>query len=807
MKTDVTTPQGIFGMPQHLTVPIYQRPYVWTEDEQWGPLWADVRRIAEHRLGDQASSATHFLGAVVTQQAESAPVGVQEFLIVDGQQRLTTLQLLLDATAASFGSRGLDALRGQLEFLTHNSSMFIGAGGPSLKLRHTNRDRAAFDEVMTAEPPVQYKNLRNRDALIVKAHQYFSARVSQWLDDGDQPLEQRADALSVALQSALQLVVIRLDSSEDSQEIFETLNARGTPLTAADLIKNFVFQRLNLEGEDSARVYRELWPFESKFWEDEVSVGRYLTTRSALFFAQWLVSRVGQEVSPRSTFTRFKFFVEHESTSSMIELLATIAEQAAYYHQVTERSWDKHADLDAPALHVYRMAATQSEISKPIFLWVTEPGLGYSGSSIAGVLRAVESWVLRRRLLRLQSSDLGRISALLIESCRGSSDADVVKSVEQFLAGQQYASTYWPGDEEVRSVLAAEQFYKRFSQPMQRVLLQAAEDWYRGYTTSSPSKAGIRVHRDKQQVEHLLPRSWKTHWPVGDPAAEADRDEHIHRLGNLTLITASLNSSVSNGPWLGDKGKRAALNRHDIFLMNSRIIAQSADGWSEDLIDARTAEITQAWLETWPVPSGHKGEVVDRKSLRTRESVTYPDLITSGALQIGTVLVCTDPRWPEARCEVLPGARVLYEGQVYDTPAAAAYKLRDGSGNAWWFWRVEGGPMLTTLRDRLLNDATVVEESEDAAARPADSPLPPSLGDLRLSSSRSGKSFALVFAPSVRSDTFLHLNREGERWKLREFPGPNEPAIEVAQSGRSSRLQVVLDPEAIKILIPYPHSS
>ena len=75
MKTDVTTPQGIFGMPQHLTVPIYQRPYVWNEDDQWGPLWGDIRRIAEHRLGAPGTMATHFLGAVVTQQAEAQPVG------------------------------------------------------------------------------------------------------------------------------------------------------------------------------------------------------------------------------------------------------------------------------------------------------------------------------------------------------------------------------------------------------------------------------------------------------------------------------------------------------------------------------------------------------------------------------------------------------------------------------------------------------------------------------------------------------------------------------------------------------------
>lgn len=704
MKTDVTTPQGIFGMPQHLTVPLYQRPYVWNEDEQWGPLWADIRRIAEHRLGSTGTLATHFLGAVVTQQADAQPVGVQEFLIVDGQQRLTTLQLVLDATAAAFTARELAALTGQLEFLTHNSAMFLGTDKPGLKLRHTNRDRVAFQEVMQAEPPIDYAELSHRESLIVKAHEFFYGRVGKWLDEGPEPARVRADALSVALQNALELVVIQLNASEDSQEIFETLNARGTPLTAADLIKNFVFQRLKLEGEDEERAYRELWPFEAKFWEAEVSVGRYATTRSAVFLSQWLVSRVGKEISPRSTFTRFKFFVEHETKLSMVELLQLISQQAETYQHLTERAADAHADLSRLELHMYRMGVAQVEITKPVVLWLTEPGAGYSQPIIDRVIGMVESWIIRRRLLRLQSSDLGRIAADLVSVGRGAAEPELTGVVERFLTGQQYASTYWPGDAEITSVLATEHFYRRFSQPMQRLLLQAAEDWYRGYASPGASKTGIRVFRDKQQVEHLLPRGWRTNWPVENAADEADRDDHVHRLGNLTLLTGSLNASVSNSGWLGEKGKRAAVDRHDVFLMNRAVVARSGDGWDESMIDERTAELTKAFLETWPVPEGHEGKVIDRSSRLSKATASYAHLIAAGLLDVGATLVCTDERWPSARCEVLAGGQVLYLGKKYSSPAAAAREVRDGkSGNAWYFWRVENGPWLNTLRDRLLD--------------------------------------------------------------------------------------------------------
>lgn len=702
MKTDVTTPQGIFGMPQHLTVPIYQRPYVWNEDEQWGPLWSDVRRIAEHRLGHADSHATHFLGAVVTQLADSAPVGVQEFNIVDGQQRLTTLQLLLDATAAQLHARGLFALEGQLHFLTHNADMFVGGSGPTLKLRHTNRDREAFDEVMGAEAPIDHGRLQHGDSLITLAHHFFSGQVAHWLDEGPQPAELKAAALSVALQSALQLVVIRLEADEDSQEIFETLNARGTPLTAADLIKNFVFQRLRAEGEDGHKLYRETWPFETKFWEEEVSVGRVTTTRSALFLGQWLISRVGQEVSPRSTFTRFKFYVEHEATETMADLLGQIARQARDYRALVERSNDKYAELDRLALHVYRTSVLQTEISRPIVLWMTEPGNPYSPPQRDAVIEAVESWLMRRRLLRLQSSDQGRIAAALVAVGRRGDPAEVVQVVESHLRGQQFASTYWPGDDELRSSLNTVPFYRRFAPAMQRLVLQAVEDWYRGYGGSRHSKTGIRVHRDKQQVEHILPRSWQTNWSVEGHAAAADREDHVQRLGNLTLLTGALNGAVSNAPWQGTTGKRAALQKHDVLLMNRRVLELGESEWNERLIDLRTSELIEAILDTWRVPAGHLGEVKDRSARRSKATVNYADLVAAGLLPVGTVLRAADPKWNGASCVVLAGGQVEKEGQAFGSPAAAARNVRGGSVNAWWFWQTPDGELLNVLRDRYL---------------------------------------------------------------------------------------------------------
>ncbi|WP_220508432.1 DUF262 domain-containing protein [Amycolatopsis dendrobii] len=122
METVVRTPLDIFNLPQHLVIPLFQRPYVWNEENQWASLWQDVRRMAELRLADPSSTATHFLGAIVL-QAQDNPTGTLQLRqVIDGQQRLTTLQLLMDATASVLESRAEDNLALRLEELTHNSA-------------------------------------------------------------------------------------------------------------------------------------------------------------------------------------------------------------------------------------------------------------------------------------------------------------------------------------------------------------------------------------------------------------------------------------------------------------------------------------------------------------------------------------------------------------------------------------------------------------------------------------------------------------------------------------------------------------
>lgn len=719
MLTAVLTPREIFNLPQHLVIPLFQRRYVWNEENQWTPLWNDVRRVTDLRLQNPAGGASHFLGAVVLQAQPNQTGTLQQRLVIDGQQRLTTLQILMDACAAVFETVGQENAVRQLEELTHNPSYHVTDEPNRLKLRHTNQDRVEYDDVMEADPPVDYASLTAPSGLLAQAHKFFAEQVREWLESSADDLSRRSDALTAAITQQLSLVVIDLKADENSQEIFETLNARGTPLTATDLIKNFVFQSVSAHGGNAEETYANDWPFEAPFWEKEVSSGRYNLVRSALFLSQWLTSRTGEEISPRQTFARFKHFAEHETDSPMSELVRVLKAQGDAYEAWTRAAEDPHATLSRVEMSFYRLQASDLELLKPIYIWLHEPGLEYSPATIDSIVSTVESWVFRRALLRLPTADLGRVVADLIGSHRGVPDSELAEAVARFVSDLNVASTYWPGDAELRASLIETPAYRRFRRGRLRVFLEAAEDHLRGYNDGKAT-ASARVSRGIHQIEHLLPQSWEKHWKVKGPEKIQARNEHVHRLGNLTLLTGKLNSGISNGPWLGKSGKRKKLHDHDVFILNRRIEDMSANGWDEDLIDDRTKSLVDALIATWPVPAGHTGTIKE-PAASAGPNVSFKQIFAAGLIEPGTKLKPKPGAWGDVQAEVLPTGKISVAGQEFTSPSGAGHHLRQGSTNGWQFWSLPDGTRLAEIRSAFIKANTgVATESVTSANPPAE---------------------------------------------------------------------------------------
>lgn len=720
METQVRTPQMIFMQPQRLVVPLFQRPYVWSKLNQWDPLWKDVVRVAERVLArPNDRHQPHFLGALVLQQAQKQTGQMQERIIIDGQQRLTTLQLLLDALHAELLAIGETLPARRIEQLVTNDPAFCANNEDRFKVWPTNRDRPPFNAVMSAAPPVDYGALPFPDERMVLGHRYFSEEARAWLKlGGASTPSARAGAIERVVRELLQLVVIDLSVDENAQEIFETLNARGAQLTAADLIKNFVFQRLLEKGANVEEAYQQNWKeFETAFWEAEVNVGRLRHPRSSVFLNHWLVARTGQEIVAREVFNCFKRFADHDANLPMETLLRQIHAASGVYRNFAVAA-AKEGPIDRLGLFGYRTGVLESEAIKPLVLWLLDPEEpAIPSGEVLRALDVVESWMVRRMLVRATTKNYNKVFADLAAHLRRSERVAAGAVIEAFFAGQDSESTYWPDDVELQRELPGLLAYRRLHRGRLRMVLEAIEDHLRGWADGKPGLGGERVARGKFAIEHVMPRKWQSHWPLSGGVDEQQRDSLIHTLGNLTLLTGKLNSKVSNGPWSGDSAKRSSLQAHDVLVLNRELLKAAPDGWTEAIIETRTQILTELILKIWPVPPGYRSPFAPEKVEKRKpdRKVDLADLINAGALHEGMSLIPRRKKWRHRIATLLHDGQVEVDGVAYQGPSEAASAIGEKKrANGWWFFLVdpETGRSLKTVRSDYAA-AMAVDEDDD----------------------------------------------------------------------------------------------
>jgi hypothetical protein len=491
-------------------------------------------------------------------------------------------------------------------------------------------------------------------------------------------------------------VVIDLSADENAQEIFETLNARGAQLTAADLIKNFIFQRLTEAGADVESAYEQFWKdFETGFWETEVSSGRLRNQRSSLFLSHWLIAKTGEEIPAREVFNRFKRYADYESGISMIELLKQINRAGRTYRQFS--GWAQHATgaIDQLGLFGYRTSIMESDAIKPLVLYLFDPDEpAVPAEQIDKALRVVESWLVRRMLVRAVSKSYSQAVAELIAHIRKAGRQLAGDEIENYMLSHPGANMYWPDNDEVRAHLSSMAAYRRLSRARLRMVLEAVEDYERGWRGSNTGLGGERVARGQYVIEHVMPRKWQPHWPLPPGQTSAGRDAIVDTLGNLTLLTGRLNSKISNAAWSVPHGKRDALQEHDVLILNRRLLAKAGDQWGDALIRERTEKLIDAITDVWPVPSGYKAQVEpsERRPVRKLE---VSDLIGAGLLEEGVTLYARGRRAAGRMATVLSDGALDVDGVPHETPSGAARAVTGRNTNGWWFWLADSNSKRT----------------------------------------------------------------------------------------------------------------
>ena len=249
--------QQIYQDRRQYRVPFYQRPYVWNREDQWGRLWEDIRDKAESRL-EGAKAVPHFMGAVVLEpQKKLGLLGVERYHIIDGQQRLTTLQYVLTAARHVLREFGQTKLLPLVEgcLVNPNPETMEEPDIEHFKVWPTFRDRKQFVDALTASSMEEWrerfpesftkagslKKIGVAHPPALEAICFFRESMLEWVNDtSEADVVTRTLALASAVLTDISIVCISLGEDDDAQVIFETLNGHGAELHATDLIRNFI---------------------------------------------------------------------------------------------------------------------------------------------------------------------------------------------------------------------------------------------------------------------------------------------------------------------------------------------------------------------------------------------------------------------------------------------------------------------------------------------------------------------------------------------------------------------------------------
>lgn len=611
---------AVFEKKLRLEVPLFQRQYVWNLEHQWEPLWEDIERKFIEYLHGRKDAPVHFLGAMVLDQKQTPTTYVEKRQIIDGQQRLTTLQIFLSTYRDFCREQGCNELADECDSFILNKGMMPNPEVDKFKVWPTQLDRAQFSNIVTALSRIKveekyplvwrkYARKPNSRPRMVEAYIFFYNQLKNFFLGSqseppsfpEHPLPKRLEESFQALKNSLYVVVIDLEQGDDAQVIFETLNARGEPLLPADLLRNYIFLRAARQGEQQELLYEEFWRrFDDPFWRQEVRQGRLTRPRSDLYMQHFLSSRQCVDIPIKHLYVEYKFWIEHERPFSTVrDELALLAKQGDNFRRILEPLKD-----DVIYDLVIFLDRFDVRTTYPLLLYLLEASL--SDDQWKKISQTIESYLLRRAVCGYTTKAYNRIFLSLTRALRDSETTH--EAIRHHLARQVGESVEWPSDGAFANAWRERHAYQTLQNPKIVHILKRLNDTY---LTSKTERINIE---SLLTVEHILPQSWLEHWPLSDStrglnkqelwvASQEDtraeltrkRNAILQTFGNLTIISQPLNSSVSNSKW---EEKKPALLQASLLPINQQLLVY--DKWDETTIEKRSRELFNRALSLWP---------------------------------------------------------------------------------------------------------------------------------------------------------------------------------------------------------------
>ena len=536
-------------------IPVYQRYYSWDID-QCRRLWNDIVDMQKR------NKAGHFVGSIVNIAEQAMPTGVQKYMIIDGQQRMTTLTLLLLALRdyaiqhpedTTINSRRIDNMLLKNEY---------EVGDERYKLLLTETDRDILIRLVESKPIPDGTKSR-----LIDNYKFFSGKIA------DRDLQPAEIYESIG---KLQIVNITLDRTmDDAQAIFESLNSTGKELSESDLIRNYVL--MGLEPSEQTYVYEYLWrPMEQLFL--------YETQDSVMdsFFRHYLTMKLTRIPKQGRVYEEFKLYHLNCEFGTIRELCQDLLNYAKFYTDIVFKR-SNNAELK----RLYEdIVDLRMEVSYPFLLKVhNDCAEGtITEDNLKEILRLCISYVLRRSICDIPTNSMNKTFATLRNSIRPD---DYMNSVKAFFVLQDTYKEFPDNDKFMAAFMSRDIYTMR----ARNYILSRLENF--------GNKAPIII--ENYTIEHIMPQntSLSPEWQhdLGVNWKEIQKT-YIHTIGNLTLT--AYNSEMSDRPFM-DKMNMPGGFKESALRLNAYLVKLTE--WNEDHIKERAQQLAAKAVQIWPYPS------------------------------------------------------------------------------------------------------------------------------------------------------------------------------------------------------------
>lgn len=561
------------GGDVHFRLPYFQREYAW-DKLNWQTLLDDLLDLYE--IYDKENPPEHFMGSLVVINEGTVSGTVPVFKLVDGQQRLTTISLILCALTEIIKDKHPDLHSKIRKYITNPDE----TGEIKYKLLPTTKYQDRRDYLTVIEG--NYSHIGSNGSRILPAYQFYLDEFTTRLNDETLEINQ----LFLTIINCLQVVFIDLNAGEKPYQIFESLNAKGKPLTQADLVRNYIAMKLPVERQ--REVFEEHWSIVEELLQEKRLVGKSRLGELTAFLRHYLAFRNGILGNEEHVYARFRDRIEtiFKTPEQFEQEIQTLKRFAIYYDKLLRPTKENDKDIK---FALERLESLEISTGYPFLLALYD---AYDSriidkNQLLEALKIIENYLVRRYITGEPTNYLNKVFPTLWR------DIDVnnfIPSLKEALLLRGY-----PADYAINQKGLTRRLYDKSGSTRTKTAF-VLESINRHLSTSQ-GQGGYTVLDGDPTIEHILPQTPSEQWKADlGENFNIIYDQYLNTIGNLTLVTQGWNNELSNLPF---SQKQSRLASHALVL-NKEYFQQSIPIWNDVAIQNRASFLLSKMLEIWP---------------------------------------------------------------------------------------------------------------------------------------------------------------------------------------------------------------